>query len=65
MALVGASLVYSFFSFENESWLHEMVILLVYYVNHPFLAVRYFIYWVPNQYVDCIKEAILGKWNYF
>jgi len=31
----------------------------------PTEASRYFIYWVPNQYVDCIKEAILGKWNYF
>jgi hypothetical protein len=31
----------------------------------PTEASRYFIYWVPAQYVDCIKEAILGKWNYF
>ena len=35
------------------------------YDQHPVLPTRYFIYWVPNQYVDCIKEAILGKWNYF
>lgn len=28
-------------------------------------ASRYWIYWVPAQYVDAIKEAILGKWQYF
>lgn len=26
---------------------------------------RYWIYWVPSQYVDAIKDAILGKWQYF
>jgi len=26
---------------------------------------RYFIYWVPAQFVDAIKEAILGKWQLF
>jgi len=31
----------------------------------PTEASRYFIYWVPTQYVDCIKEAILGKWQLF
>lgn len=31
----------------------------------PTEASRYFIYWVPNQYVESIKEAVLGKWQYF
>lgn len=31
----------------------------------PTEASRYWIYWVPAQYVDAIKEAILGKWHYF
>jgi len=31
----------------------------------PTEASRYFIYWVPAQYVDSIKEAILGKWQLF
>ncbi|XP_065899652.1 ubiquitin domain-containing protein UBFD1-like isoform X2 [Dysidea avara] len=25
---------------------------------------RYWIYWVPAQYVDAIKDTILGKWTY-
>ncbi|KAG1669288.1 Ubiquitin domain-containing protein UBFD1 [Nymphon striatum] len=28
-------------------------------------ASRYWIYWVPAQYVDAIKDAILGKWQIF
>ncbi|XP_077979697.1 ubiquitin domain-containing protein UBFD1-like [Glandiceps talaboti] len=31
----------------------------------PTEASRYWIYWVPAQYVDAIKDAILGKWQYF
>lgn len=31
----------------------------------PTEASRYFIYWVPAQFVECIKEAVLGKWQYF
>jgi len=31
----------------------------------PTEASRYFIYWVPAQFVDSIKEAILGKWQFF
>jgi len=31
----------------------------------PTEASRYFIYWVPAQYVDSIKEAVLGKWQFF
>ncbi|PRD23045.1 UNVERIFIED_CONTAM: Ubiquitin domain-containing protein UBFD1 [Trichonephila clavipes] len=28
-------------------------------------ASRYWLYWVPAQYVDAIKDTILGKWQYF
>ena len=31
----------------------------------PTEASRYWIYWVPTQYVEAIKEAILGKWQMF
>lgn len=31
----------------------------------PTEASRYYVYWVPAQYVDAIKEAILGKWQLF
>lgn len=31
----------------------------------PTEASRYWIYWVPAQYVDAIKDAVLGKWQYF
>ncbi|XP_062508350.1 ubiquitin domain-containing protein UBFD1-like isoform X2 [Corticium candelabrum] len=26
---------------------------------------RFWIYWVPAQYIDAIKDTILGKWQYF
>lgn len=31
----------------------------------PTEASRYYIYWLPAQYVDAIKDAVLGKWQYF
>lgn len=31
----------------------------------PTEASRYWIYWVPAQYVDAIKDTVLGKWQYF
>lgn len=31
----------------------------------PTEASRYWVYWVPAQYIDAIKDAILGKWQYF
>jgi len=31
----------------------------------PTEASRYFVYWVPAQFVDAIKEAILGKWQLY
>ncbi|KAK2162509.1 hypothetical protein LSH36_97g05028 [Paralvinella palmiformis] len=29
----------------------------------PTEASRYWVYWVPAQYVDAIKDAVLGKWQ--
>lgn len=26
---------------------------------------RYWIYWVPAQFIDAIKDAVLGNWQYF
>lgn len=31
----------------------------------PTEASRYWIYWVPAQYVNAIKDTVLGKWHYF
>ena len=31
----------------------------------PTEASRYWVYWVPAQYVDAIKDTILGKWQPF
>lgn len=31
----------------------------------PTEASRYWLYWVPAQYVDAIKDTILGKWQPF
>uniref|UniRef100_T1IXM7 Ubiquitin-like domain-containing protein n=1 Tax=Strigamia maritima TaxID=126957 RepID=T1IXM7_STRMM len=31
----------------------------------PTEASRYWVYWVPAQYIDAIKDAILGKWQLF
>ena len=31
----------------------------------PTEASRYWVYWVPAQYTDAIKDAILGKWQFF
>lgn len=31
----------------------------------PTEASRYWIYWVPAQYVDAIKDCVLGKWQLF
>jgi len=31
----------------------------------PTEASRYYIYWTPAQYVDAIKDALLGKFQYF
>lgn len=31
----------------------------------PTEASRYYIYWVPANFVDAIKDSVLGKWQYF
>jgi hypothetical protein len=31
----------------------------------PTEASRYWIYWVPAQYVDAIKDSVLGKWQFY
>jgi len=31
----------------------------------PTEASRYWFYWVPAQYTDAIKDAVLGKWQFF
>ncbi|XP_035575683.2 LOW QUALITY PROTEIN: ubiquitin domain-containing protein UBFD1-like [Canis lupus dingo] len=31
----------------------------------PTEASYYWVYWVPTQYVDTIKDTVLGKWQYF
>uniref|UniRef100_W5M921 Ubiquitin family domain containing 1 n=1 Tax=Lepisosteus oculatus TaxID=7918 RepID=W5M921_LEPOC len=31
----------------------------------PTEASYYWVYWVPAQYVDAIKDTVLGKWQYF
>jgi len=31
----------------------------------PTEASRYYIYWLPAQYIDAIKDAIMGKFQYF
>jgi len=30
----------------------------------PSQASRYWLYWVPSQYVEAIKDAVLGSWNF-
>ncbi|XP_062306762.1 ubiquitin domain-containing protein UBFD1 [Osmerus eperlanus] len=31
----------------------------------PTEASQYWVYWVPIQFVDAIKDTVLGKWQYF
>ncbi|XP_060882602.1 ubiquitin domain-containing protein UBFD1 isoform X1 [Labrus mixtus] len=31
----------------------------------PTEASQYWVYWVPVQFVDAIKDTVLGKWQYF
>ncbi|CAH3185058.1 unnamed protein product, partial [Porites evermanni] len=47
-------------SIEGHEEYHIMAIQL-----GPTEASRYWIYWVPAQYVDAIKDTILGKWQPF
>jgi len=45
---------------ENHEEFHLLALQL-----GPTEASRYWIYWVPAQYVDAIKEAVLGKFQFF
>jgi len=45
---------------ERHEQYHIMYIQL-----GPTEASRYWLYWVPAQYVDAIKDSILGKFHYF
>jgi len=45
---------------ENHEEYHILALQL-----GPTEASRYWIYWVPNQYVEAIKESILGRWQFF
>ena len=47
------------------SWQLVVVLCSVALQLGPTEASRYFIYWVPAQYVDSIKDAVLGKWQFF
>lgn len=31
----------------------------------PTEASRYWVYWVPAQYIEAIKDAVLGVWQFF
>ncbi|KAG8557664.1 hypothetical protein GDO81_016698 [Engystomops pustulosus] len=44
---------------ENDDY-HMMAFQL-----GPTEASYYWVYWVPAQYVDAIKDTVLGKWQYF
>ena len=50
----------SFKSVSNMILVHYQGIQL-----GPTEASRYWVYWVPAQYVESVKEAILGKWQFF
>jgi len=43
---------------------HEEYVILALQLG-PTEASRYYIYWLPAQYVDGIKDALLGKFQYF
>ena len=54
------------FSGENT----EMIVLIYQLFSQalqtgPTELSRYWLYWVPAQYVEAIKDAILGKWQFF
>ncbi|MEE6498116.1 hypothetical protein FKM82_002978 [Ascaphus truei] len=43
---------------------HEDYHMLAFQLG-PTEASYYWVYWVPAQYVDAIKDTVLGKWQYF
>ncbi|CAL8273443.1 unnamed protein product [Lota lota] len=47
-------------SIEGHDGYHMMAFQL-----GPTEASQYWVYWVPTQFVDAIKDTVLGKWQYF
>ncbi|KAJ8364094.1 hypothetical protein SKAU_G00129250 [Synaphobranchus kaupii] len=43
---------------------HEGYYMMAFQLG-PTEASQYWVYWVPAQYVDAIKDTVLGKWQYF
>ncbi|KAG7492038.1 hypothetical protein MATL_G00009930 [Megalops atlanticus] len=43
---------------------HEDYYMMAFQLG-PTEASQYWVYWVPAQYVDAIKDTVLGKWQYF
>lgn len=43
---------------------HEDYYMMAFQLG-PTEASYYWVYWVPTQYVDAIKDTVLGKWQYF
>ncbi|XP_061838228.2 ubiquitin domain-containing protein UBFD1 [Nerophis lumbriciformis] len=43
---------------------HEGYYMMAFQLG-PTEASQYWVYWVPVQFVDAIKDTVLGKWQYF
>nr|XP_040046303.1 ubiquitin domain-containing protein UBFD1 isoform X2 [Gasterosteus aculeatus aculeatus] len=43
---------------------HEDYYMMAFQLG-PTEASQYWVYWVPAQFVDAIKDTVLGKWQYF
>ncbi|XP_061761283.1 ubiquitin domain-containing protein UBFD1 [Nerophis ophidion] len=43
---------------------HEGYFMMAFQLG-PTEASQYWVYWVPVQFVDAIKDTVLGKWQYF
>ncbi|XP_063759407.1 ubiquitin domain-containing protein UBFD1 isoform X2 [Eleginops maclovinus] len=43
---------------------HEDYYMIAFQLG-PTEASQYWVYWVPAQFVDAIKDTVLGKWQYF
>ncbi|XP_077590671.1 ubiquitin domain-containing protein UBFD1 [Stigmatopora nigra] len=43
---------------------HEGYYMMAFQLG-PTEASQYWVYWVPTQFVDAIKDTVLGKWQYF
>lgn len=63
---------------ESELWMYDGVFLFMKrrvlisvflffqaFQLGPTEASQYWVYWVPAQFVDAIKDTVLGKWQYF